>query len=80
MEFHRQVPLLDYSVDFYCHEIGLVIEIDGIIHEVQVLEDAKRAERIEKYGIRFIRFSNEEVFKNMKEVLKHIKKEIEESL
>ncbi|WP_254796099.1 DUF559 domain-containing protein [Leeuwenhoekiella marinoflava] len=27
VEFHRQVPMLDYIVDFYCHEIGLAIEI-----------------------------------------------------
>ena len=33
VQFHRQVPMLDYIVDFYCHEIGLAIEIDGSSHE-----------------------------------------------
>ncbi|MCB0506202.1 MAG: DUF559 domain-containing protein, partial [Cyclobacteriaceae bacterium] len=25
-QFHRQVPMLDYIVDFYCHELALAIE------------------------------------------------------
>ena len=32
-QFHRQVPLLDYIVDFYCHELHLAIEVDGNCHE-----------------------------------------------
>lgn len=32
-QFHRQVPMLDYIVIFFCHELGLAIEIDGITHE-----------------------------------------------
>ena len=31
-EFHRQVPINNYIVDFYCHELNLVIEIDGDSH------------------------------------------------
>jgi very-short-patch-repair endonuclease len=26
-DFHRQKPLLNYIVDFYCHELNLVIEL-----------------------------------------------------
>ncbi len=33
VQFHRQVPMLNYIVDFYCHEISLVIEIDGSSHD-----------------------------------------------
>lgn len=32
-KFRRQHPLHLYIVDFYCHELGLVIEIDGEYHE-----------------------------------------------
>lgn len=42
VEFHRQVPMLNYIVDFYCHEIGLVLEVDGKIHDFNVLEDGQR--------------------------------------
>lgn len=31
-DFHRQKPLLYYIVDFYCHELNLIIELDGKIH------------------------------------------------
>ena len=80
VEFHRQVPLLDYIVDFYCHEIGLVIEIDGSSHDYQFLEDAKRQGRLEAYGLRFLRFSNNEVLHKMDSVLNSIKESIKESI
>lgn len=32
-QFHRQVPIKEYIVDFYCHELLLVIEIDGSTHD-----------------------------------------------
>mgnify|MGYP000980838879 CR=1 FL=1 len=41
VQFHRQVPLLDYIVDFYCHEIQLAIEIDGSSHDTKFEEDFK---------------------------------------
>ena len=80
VELHRQVPLVDYKVDFYCHEIGLAIEIDGPSHETQFLEDAKRAGRIEEYGVRFMRFKNNEIYQNLKNVIDRIREEIDESL
>ena len=80
VEFHRQVPLVDYIVDFYCHEIGLAIEVDGPIHDTQFLEDAKRAGRIEEYGVRFVRFSNNKVLNEIDDVIDIIQKEIAESL
>lgn len=79
VEFHRQVPILNYIVDFYCHEIGLAIEIDGEIHSNNFLEDAKRQGEIEQYGVSFLRFTNEEVFINIKTVLNEIEKFINEN-
>ena len=32
VKFRRQHPLLFYVADFYCHQLKLVIEIDGGIH------------------------------------------------
>ncbi len=72
VEFHRQVQILDYIVDFYCHEIGLVIEIDGTVHTHNFMEDAKRQGRIEKYGTHFLRFTNIEVLQNIESVIKTI--------
>ena len=69
VEFHRQVPILEYRVDFYCHELALAIEVDGNIHEFRFLEDSQRQEAIEKYGVTFVRFSNEEINTNLFGVL-----------
>ena len=80
VEFHRQVPLLDYIVDFYCHEIGLAIEVDGPIHETAFLEDAKRQGRLEHEGIQFVRITNENVMNDLYGVLKVVKEKIAESL
>ena len=68
-QFHRQVPMLDYIVDFYCHEIRLAIEIDGSSHEFNYSNDVNRQGRLEEYGVQFLRFSNNEVLNNMFSVL-----------
>ena len=36
LKFRRQVPLGHYIVDFYCHELRLVIELDGGQHSEEV--------------------------------------------
>lgn len=32
-KFHRQVPILNYIIDFYSHELMRGIEIDGSTHD-----------------------------------------------
>ena len=78
VQFHRQVPMLNYITDFYCHEIGLAIEIDGSSHDHSFLYDAKRQGELEAYGVTFLRFSNEEVKKNMFSVLLVIEDKVKE--
>lgn len=60
-QFHRQVPMLNYIVDFYCHELMLVIEIDGNIHDFTYENDSLRQNKIEDYGVLVVRFKNEEI-------------------
>ena len=79
IEFHRQVPLLLYIVDFYCHEIGLAIELDGSIHESQFLEDSERQESLEKWGVKFLRFSNQQIFSEIDDVIQTINEFVKES-
>ncbi|MCT8340680.1 endonuclease domain-containing protein [Flavobacteriaceae bacterium TK19130] len=80
IEFHRQVPMLDYIVDFYCHEIGLAIEVDGEVHDHNVLEDGRRQARLESEGVQFLRFSNSQVTENLTLVIEEINRKIEEAL
>ena len=79
-QFHRQVPMLDYIVDFYCHELALVIEIDGDshYHDDAPIKDATRQKRIESYGINFLRFDDVDVKKNIGYVLSTIIEWIED--
>lgn len=76
VQFHRQVPMLNYIVDFYCHEISLAIEIDGSNHDHTFEYDSKRQGEIEAFGVTFLRFSNEEVKKNMFSVLLVIEEKV----
>jgi very-short-patch-repair endonuclease len=75
-EFHRQVPLNEYIVDFYCHELLLAIEIDGSTHDYNFDYDNLRQTNLEKYGIKVIRFLDIDVKKSMNEVLRSIENTI----
>lgn len=77
VEFHRQVPLLDYIVDFYCHELLLAIEIDGNSHLHKYDYDNQRQSRLEQYGISFIRFDDGDVKNNLLHVLVSIQQKVD---
>jgi very-short-patch-repair endonuclease len=76
--FRRQHPLGIFIVDFYCHEYKLAIEIDGEIHlKNEVIEyDDGRSYDIEKLGIKILRFTNNEVFTDLKKIIGEILKTI----
>ncbi|MFT3687382.1 MAG: endonuclease domain-containing protein [Phycisphaerales bacterium] len=76
VQFHRQIPLLNYIVDFYCHELLLAIEIDGNSHDFKYEYDQFREGELEKAGVRFIRFSDLEVKQNMFNVLLSIEQKV----
>ena len=78
-QFHRQVPMLDYIVDFYCHELGLAIEVDGRTHEYKVGYDRLREKELEAWDIKFLRYQDEDVRKNIKWVVNDIYSWIEEN-
>lgn len=80
-EFHRQVPINEFIVDFYCHELQLVIEIDGYTHDYNFENDEKRQKKLESYGISFIRFNDNDIKRNLNDVLRALEiiiSEIEE--
>jgi len=73
-KFRRQHPIDVFVADFYCHKLKLVIEIDGGYHleKEQSIYDLARTEEISGYGIRMMRFTNSEVEKDLKGVVKSI--------
>ena len=74
IKFRRQHPLGNYIADFYSHKHKLVIELDGSIHqlpEVQLIDQQKQT-FLETEGLKVLRFTNEQVFKNSEKVLEEI--------
>ncbi len=73
VQFRRQHPIERFVVDFYCREARLVVEVDGEIHQYTAEEDAIRQQFLEAMGLRVIRFSNDQVFGALGEVVERIK-------
>jgi very-short-patch-repair endonuclease len=80
LRFRSQHPIDIFIADFYCHEARLVVEIDGEIHEGQIDYDDGREAEIEKYGIKIIRFTNDEVINNLDNVVNKIKSIVKERI
>ncbi|MEO5675834.1 MAG: DUF559 domain-containing protein [Chitinophagales bacterium] len=76
-KFRRQHPLpKGFILDFYCAEVKLAVELDGTPHlkQEQKEYDEQRTYVLKEYGIRVIRFWNEEVMNNTEQVLRKIAK------
>ncbi|MCC6176089.1 MAG: DUF559 domain-containing protein [Chloroflexi bacterium] len=72
LQFRRQQVIVGYIADFYCDAVGLIIEVDGPIHEGQQDWDNARQEAIEQHGITVLRFTNDEVLSALAVVLEKI--------
>ncbi len=77
-DFHRQKPIDRYIIDFFCCELYLGIELDGYTHnfEEEQNTDRKKEQRLEKLGIKIIRFWDEQVFDDLNNVLSEIEAEV----
>jgi len=73
-KFRRQYGIEKYVADFYCPKAKLVIEIDGDSHieEAAIQYDKERKKYIESLGLKVIRFTNVEVYKNLDAVIEII--------
>jgi adenine-specific DNA-methyltransferase len=72
MKFRRQVPIEGFIVDFYCMETKLAIELDGSQHGDAAAYDAWRSRLLALHGIRVLCFSNEDVLKDVRVVLRTV--------
>lgn len=79
-DFHRQKPIDNYIVDFYCNKLNLVIELDGLTHQWEETfeKDKLKQKRLEESGFKVIRFSDDEVINDIDNVLRVIRFYIEE--
>ena len=74
LRFIRQKPIGDFIVDFYCKEVGLVIELDGLSHQYnEVMDmDERKQSYLESIGLKVIRFEDEDVIRDMPNVIRVI--------
>jgi very-short-patch-repair endonuclease len=79
-KFRKQHPIGIFIVDFYSHEYKLVIEVDGEIHDNEDSNeyDSNRTAELNRFGIRVIRFTNDEVTYNINSVITMIQRAINE--
>ena len=85
-KFLRQHPIFIYLddrkrffiADFYCHEILVVIEVDGEIHRKQRDYDEMRSELLKSKMINVIRFTNDEVLDNINRTLIRLKERVKD--
>ncbi|QQS51752.1 MAG: DUF559 domain-containing protein [Bacteroidota bacterium] len=79
-DFHRQKPIDNFIVDFFCNELMLAIELDGYTHQLdEVFEkDQIKNKKLNELGICVLRFQDSEVLDDVYNVLREIESYIDE--
>jgi very-short-patch-repair endonuclease len=74
LKFRKQHPFGHYVADFYCDAVKLVIEVDGVSHDMgdQPQFDERRDAYFLSHGIRTLRIAAVDVLKNMDGVVQYI--------
>ena len=74
----RQRPINNFIVDFFCAQLKLVIEVDGESHFTDEGRDYdwERTQIFEGYGLKVLRFTNNEVWQDWEGVCRRIEEEI----
>ncbi len=70
-KFRRQHIIGSYIADFVCLSKKIIIEVDGLIHQIpeNKVSDTERTAELNRFGFEVIRFTNEEVTGNIDNVL-----------
>lgn len=73
-KFRRQQVIDGFIIDFYCHAVSLVIEVDGRIHQMQQDYDAERDRIIKSRGLHVFRVSNDDIHNDLYNTISQIKR------
>ncbi|MBS0582881.1 MAG: DUF559 domain-containing protein, partial [Proteobacteria bacterium] len=71
MKFRRQHPIPPYTLDFYCRELALAVELDGSQH-LDSPRDAQRDAVLAKAGVETVRYWNHDVLERTEQVLEDL--------
>jgi very-short-patch-repair endonuclease len=77
LKFRRQQTIGPFIVDFYCHMLKLVIEVDGSQH-LESQADAERTRWLESSGLHVLRFDNRQVLRELDGVLERVREFVSE--
>ena len=77
LKFRRQFQIQQYIVDFYCHSLKLIIELDGPIHQYQTDYDKQRQNFLVHQGYHVVRYLNDEVLFDREAVMMQVTRELE---
>jgi very-short-patch-repair endonuclease len=79
--FRRQSPIGNYIADFVAHSCKLIVEVDGESHDFdsRLRHDSRRDERFASRGYRALRFTNDDVMKNLEGVVVAIRQAAEQA-
>jgi len=68
--FLRQRPVGNYIADFMCKDLKLIIEVDGESHEIEErwYKDKFRQKELEEMGFAILRFTDDEVMNDLRNV------------
>ena len=72
IDFDRQRIIGNYIVDFYVKALGLVVEIDGEIHNFQEEYDEKREMFLKELGLKVFRISTTKMLFDTENVMKDL--------
>ena len=73
IKFRNQHIIDRFIVDFYAIKIGLAIEVDGDIHDLQIARDIERDNILNNLGVNILRLKNESIITNLDNVISIIK-------
>jgi very-short-patch-repair endonuclease len=77
-QFFRQRPIDNYIADFFCKELKLIVELDGISHKDKIKEDRIKDEDLTKLEYNVIRFNDDFILNDLNNVERILYKWIEE--
>jgi len=71
LKFRRQHPAGRFILDFYCHEARLIVEIDGVAHDMgnRPRRDRRRDQHFEQKGLRTLRVPAADVLRDIGRVI-----------
>jgi len=75
LKFRRQEPIGPYVVDFCCRQLKLIVELDGMSHDVSGDRDEVRTQWLEEQGYRVLRVTNWDVNDDLEAVARGIARE-----